>query len=147
MTVLFGLVTRLQNPGDKIATVLTIAAAGLVFIGGMMEIKVIFSFKGQGFLHAVHNIVFFVMLFAAYIVVMLVVSMVLGLLFGLFGKDAAHFGEALVAGVPQREELVGTAPVHPTVRVELQRHPGCDAHRLVPQLPARPCFGPGGLCR
>ena len=40
---------------------------------------------------------FFVMLFAAYIVVMLVVSMVLGLLFGLFGSEAAHFGEALVS--------------------------------------------------
>jgi hypothetical protein len=42
---------------------------------------------------------FFVMLFAAYIVVMLVVSMVLGLLFGLFGADAAHFGEALAGSV------------------------------------------------
>jgi hypothetical protein len=42
---------------------------------------------------------FFVMLFAAYIVVMLVVSIVLGLLFGLFGPEAAHFGEALVGSV------------------------------------------------
>jgi len=39
---------------------------------------------------------FFVLLFAAYIVIMLVVSMVLGVLFGLFGPQAAHFGEALV---------------------------------------------------
>jgi hypothetical protein len=42
---------------------------------------------------------FFAMLFAAYIVVMLVVSIVLGLLFGLFGPEAAHFGEALVGSV------------------------------------------------
>ena len=42
---------------------------------------------------------FFVMLFAAYIVVLLVVSMVLGLLFGLFGPQSAHFGEALVSSV------------------------------------------------
>nr|WP_166179770.1 glycerophosphoryl diester phosphodiesterase membrane domain-containing protein [Altererythrobacter segetis] len=42
---------------------------------------------------------FFVLLFAAYIVVMLVVSMVLGLLFGLFGTEAAHFGEALVGSM------------------------------------------------
>ena len=42
---------------------------------------------------------FFVLLFAAYIVVMLVVSIVLGLLFGLFGPQSAHFGEALVGGV------------------------------------------------
>jgi hypothetical protein len=63
--LVFGLVVKLQNPEDKIAPVLIAVGGFLAFLGGMIEVKDFFHFKGAGFFGAVHNILWFVMILAS----------------------------------------------------------------------------------
>lgn len=64
---------------------------------------------------------FYALLFVAYFVLMLAISMTLGALFGLFGRPAAHFGEALVESGLNAAWVTGFLAVLSAVHAQFAR--------------------------